>query len=206
MSREVPGPFERPGEAVVRLMQVGLLAIAAAGIVLGRPSVVVNALGGFAVTFLPALVGRDLRAPTGAGLTLWLTGAAFLHAVGAIGLPGAGGNLYSQLWWWDHLTHTASATVVAGAGFGVVRTLDDHEKLAFPPAVAFAVTLAIVLAVGVYWEVFEWAVGHFQIFGESALTQYGSGDTAADLAFDGLGGLAVAAWSVRRHVGTAASN
>lgn len=192
------GPFESPGEAVARLMQVGLLAIAGLGAAVGSVSVAVNALGGLAVTFVPAALDRDLRAPAGADLALWLTGAAFLHAVGAIGLPGAAGNLYSQLWWWDHLTHTASAAVVAIAGYGLVRALDERDRVALPPAVAVVVTLAIVLAVGVYWEVFEYAIGHVRVFGGSALTQYGAGDTAADLAFDALGGLVVAGYAGAR--------
>lgn len=179
-------------------MQVGLLGVAAAGAAFGQASVVVNAVGGLGVTFLPALLERDARVPVGADLALWVTGAALLHAVGAVSIPGSPGNLYSQLWWWDHLTHTASAAVVAGVGYGVVRTLDAHELVSLPPPTAFVVTLSIVLAVGVYWEVFEWAVGHLEVFGQTALTQYGAGDTAADLAFDGLGGLAVAGWAVLR--------
>lgn len=198
MSRPAFDPFDRPGAAAVRTMQVGLVAIATAGVVLGEPSVAVNALGGLLVTFVPAYLSRDLRLPMAADLTLWVTGAAFLHAVGALGVPGAPGNLYSGLWWWDHVTHATSASVVAVAGYGVVRALDDHDAVVLPGPIAFGVTLAIVLAVGVYWEILEYAAGHLSVFGESALTQYGADDTAADLAFDALGGLVVAAWSVRR--------
>jgi hypothetical protein len=107
-------------------MQAGLVAIATAGVVLGEPSVAVNALGGLLVTFVPAYLSRDLRLPMAADVTLWVTGAAFLHAV------------------------------------------------------------------GVYWELLEYAVGHVRVFGESALTQYGAADTAGAVLMGSAGCLASA--------------
>lgn len=122
-----------------------------------------------------------------------MTVAVFLHVVGAVEVPGFG-TFYADLWWWDHLTHAASASLVAGLGYVVVRAVDEHtDALVVPGRYTVVVTLVIVLAVGVYWEVLEFAVGHVSVGGETALTQYGVGDTVEDLAFDALGGLVAAA-------------
>ncbi|MFB6137344.1 MAG: hypothetical protein ABEJ42_03240 [Halobacteriaceae archaeon] len=187
LSAAVPDT-DRPRAA--RAMQ-GLMCLA---IVVGAAErnvgVVVNALGGLAVTLLPGALERRLTLPLDAGLSLWVTGAVFLHVVGAVGLPGVPGNLYTGVWWWDHLTHAASAGLVAAMGYVTLRALDEHsDAVDLPAELTVALTLLLVLAFGVYWEGFEYALGHGQVGGESALTQYGVEDTLEDLAFDAAGGL-----------------
>jgi hypothetical protein len=60
----------------------------------------------------------------------------------------------------------------------------------------FVVTLALGLAIGAVWEIFEWSSDH--AFGSSLV--HGAGDTAGDLVADGsgalVGGLLLIAWRV----------
>jgi Predicted membrane protein (DUF2238) len=60
----------------------------------------------------------------------------------------------------------------------------------------FVVTLALGLAIGAVWEIFEWSSDH--AFGSSLV--HGAGDTAGDLVADGcgalVGGLLLVAWRV----------
>ena len=53
-------------------------------------------------------------------------------------------------------------------------------------------TVVVVMAVGGYWEIFEFGVGQLADSGHSPLTQYGLADTLGDLTFNSLEGVVVA--------------
>ncbi|ELZ83165.1 hypothetical protein C453_14206 [Haloferax elongans ATCC BAA-1513] len=180
-----------------RAMQVILIGLVFIGLDRGDIGIVVNASVGLGVTYLPAILERDYRIPMDTGLTLWISSAAFLHALGTVGLPGSETNFYAGIWWWDHLTHALSSSVVAGAGYATVRALDEHtDAIYLPPRFMFVFILLFVLAFGVFWEVIEFAIsGVAELAGTgSVLTQYGLDDTLMDLVFDAVGGLIVALW------------
>lgn len=188
---------ERRQRRLSRAMQVALVAILAVGLYRRDPGIVVNAAVALAATYLPAVLERDYQIPMNAGLTLWLTSAVFLHAFGTVGVPGVGASFYTSVWWWDHLTHALSASVVAAVGYTVVRALDLHsDAVSFPPRFVALFILLFVVAFGVFWEVIEFAVGRFGF-----LSQYGLDDTIHDLLFDVVGGLVVAAWGEARLTG-----
>lgn len=175
---------------LTRLMQLVLVGILVLGVVRGSLTTIVNAGAALAVTWLPAVMERDYNIPLDAGLTLWITSAVFLHAVGALG-P------YRSVWWWDHVTHTLSASIVGGAGYTAVRAFDEHsDEVHVPSEFTFVFVLLFVLAFGVYWEVLEYLLGVVtEAFGSGKiLTQYGLEDTMMDLLFDAAGGVIVAIW------------
>ena len=179
-----------------RLMQVILVGLFFIGLDRGSMGIVVNAAVALGVTYLPAVLERDYEIPMDAGLTLWITLAVFFHALGTVGLPG-GTSFYRSVWWWDHLTHTLSSSVVAAAGYATVRAIDEHtESVYLPGRFVFVFILLFVVAFGVFWEVIEFALGGIGSLmgGMSILTQYGLSDTMLDLLFDLLGGLIVAIW------------
>jgi hypothetical protein len=198
------GISARRQEQISRVLQLSLVGFLFVGIYETDIGITVNAAMALAITGLPALLERDYQIPMDAGLTLWITGAVFLHAFGTVGLPGSETSFYQSVWWWDHLTHALSATLVGGAGYATARALDEHlEDLYFPPAFMFTLILAMVLAFGVLWEVLEFAInGVTTLVGsEPALTQYGVGDTMLDLVFDAGGAVIVAVWGTARLVG-----
>ncbi|MBX0285202.1 hypothetical protein [Haloarcula salinisoli] len=179
------------------VMELLLVVIFAIGIVTGSTGVIVNTGVGLLVTQLPALLERDYGIALDPALTLWITTAVFLHAVGVIGLPWADANFYKTIWWWDHLTHALSSSIVAAIGYTTVRALDRHsEEIYVPPRFMFVFILMFVMAFGVAWEVLEFtitlvaeATGNATI-----LTQFGLGDTMLDLVFDTIGAIVVAVW------------
>ncbi|MFT4880022.1 MAG: hypothetical protein ACI9CA_001817 [Natronomonas sp.] len=178
-------------------MEAGLVGILLAGLYQGSTTVVVNAGVGLVVTQLPPVLERDYGIPMDPALTLWITSAVFLHAVGVLGLPGSETNLYGSVPWWDHLTHALSASVVAGAGYATARAVDAHaDDIVLPPRFTFVFILLFVLAFGVFWEVIEFALGEAaRAAGNRALlTQYGLDDTMLDLVFDTIGAVIVAVW------------
>lgn len=159
----------------------------------------VNAGVSLAVTFLPALLRREYRLPMDAGLTLWVTLAVFLHALGAVGA-------YSWFGWYDHLTHLLSASVVAGAGYASARALDIHDdELYIPPVFMAGFILIFVLAFGVLWEILEFGLSGLAslLGGDPILAQHGVTNTVLDLAFDTLGGVFVALFGATRLRGLA---
>jgi hypothetical protein len=182
---------------LTRAMQVVLVGLVFIGLDRGNVGIIANSAIALGVTYLPATLERDYRIPMDARLTLWITTAVFLHALGTVGLPGSQLSFYQSVWWWDHLTHALSSSVVAAAGYATVRAIDLHsEQVTLPPRFIFVFILLFVVAFGVLWEVLEFAVGGLgSVFGGATiLTQYGLEDTLLDLVFDIIGGLVVAVW------------
>ena len=177
-------------------MELSLIGLLFIGLDRGNTGIVVNALVALGVAQLPPILERDYGIPMDPALTLWITAAAFLHALGTVGIPGTQASFYRNLWWWDHLTHALSSSVVAAAGYATVRALDEHyEGIDLPPKFVFVFVLLFVVAFGVLWEVLEFVIGMVgELTGGSVLTQYGLGDTMLDLVFDVIGGILVATW------------
>jgi len=182
---------------LTRAMQVGLVGLFAVGVAEGNTGVIVNTAVAFGVSLLPAYLERDYDFPLNAGLTLWITTAVFLHALGTVGIPFTPGNFYQNLPWWDKVTHTLSSSIVAAAGYITARAFDEHsEAVRLTPRFMFAFILIVTLAFGVFWEVIEFVIGEASArFGTgTVLTQYGLGDTMLDLVFDTVGAILVAVW------------
>ncbi|GAA0229405.1 hypothetical protein GCM10009000_050820 [Halobacterium noricense] len=171
-------------------MELSLVGIFFVGVDRGNLGIMVNAGIAFAITHVPAVIERDYHIPMDAGLTLWITTAVFLHAVGTLG-P------YQNVWWWDHVTHALSASLVAAVGYATVRALDAHyDDVYLPPRFMFVFILMFVVAFGVIWEVVEFGISGLAVVlgAKTVLTQYGLGDTMLDLMFNTVGGLITAIW------------
>ena len=178
------------------LMEVSLIGMFFVGLYELHVGIIVNTGVGILVTQLPPVLERDYEVPMDPALTLWITSAVFLHALGVVGLPG-GGSLYRSEWWWDHLTHALSASVVAAVGYATARSFDLHdEDVDLPPKFMFVFILLFVIAFGVFWEVIEFSLGELARIGggQPILAQHGLEDTMLDLIFDIVGAVLVASW------------
>ncbi|RDI72097.1 hypothetical protein [Halopelagius longus] len=176
-----------PARHAVRAMQFGIVGILVAGVLARNVSVAVNGLFAFAVTFLPSVLSRDWGIRLSPGLTLWITLAVFLHAVGMLGL-------YDGVWWYDHVTHTLSATIVAGVGYATARAVDRYtDTVHLPRRFMFVFIVTFTLAFGVFWEVLEFfaRLSADAVGAEAVLVQYGLDDTIVDLLFDSVGAVLV---------------
>ncbi|WP_435359021.1 hypothetical protein [Haloarchaeobius sp. DFWS5] len=181
---------------LVHALQLLMFSIFSIGLWLGNAGVVVNAGIGLGVTMLPALLRRNYGFTMDVGLVLWITVAMFLHAVGTLPLPGLNfSTLYGSTWWWDHLTHALSSSLVAAVAYATARAIEEHtDAIHFSPRFMFVYLLAFVMAFGVVWELIEFYISvAAQLLGTgSVLTQYGLDDTVLDLTYNTLGGLLVA--------------
>jgi hypothetical protein len=180
--------FDRKKQSqLTRILQGLLVAIAGIGIIEGVFSITINALISLAVTFAPNYLERDLDITLDPALALWITFAVFLHSFGALG-P------YKNIWWWDHMTHALSSSIVAASGYIAVRALHEHsDDIHLPSKLMPVFLVAFVMAFGVVWEVIEFMTGLLADHtGTRILTQYGLEDTMKDLLFDSVGALLVA--------------
>ncbi|MDZ7850044.1 MAG: hypothetical protein U5K70_04255 [Halodesulfurarchaeum sp.] len=176
-----------PSTSVFRGIQALVLAIVGYGLLAGDFVLVINGLLGFLTMLLPWALSRFAAISVGRVLALWIAVAVLLHTLGMAG-P------YETIWWWDHLTHTLSAALLASVGYALARALDEHsESISLPPDFLFLYVILFTMAAGVAWEVAEF-VGRLlalSIGKQPLLIQYGLQDTILDLLFDGVGALIV---------------
>jgi hypothetical protein len=165
------------GWCLERPFQAALVVVGAVGLRQRSPSTVVNAVAAFVGTLIPGTAGRWYGLVIRPWHRAYVGIAMLAHAVGMLGL-------YEECRWWDHLTHTLSATIVGGVGHVVARQRGDDPTWW---------VLATVGGLGVGWELLEYA-GHAiaEWLGiEPLLVPYGRDDTLRDLLFDLVGAVIV---------------
>jgi len=194
--RDRLGIDERQQRQITWLMELVMAGVLLVGLWKWEIPIIVNAGVALAIAQLVPILERDYGVPLDAGLTLWITSAVFLHAFGTIGIPG-GDSFYRTIWWWDHMTHALSSSVVAGVGYATVRAIDEHsEHTNLPSRFIFVFILMFVLAYGVFWEIIEFSLaqGAALLGTGTVLTQYGLTDSLMDLVFNTLGAVVVSIW------------
>jgi len=166
-----------------RAMQAGMIAVVVAGVVSHNYTWVPAAIISLFVSAIPAILRRDLNLVLPPELNFWIVLALFLHVVGGFS------NLYNDLPGWDHLTHVMSASLIGAIGFVIVVIVDKYVATIYlPPRFLAVFIILLTMAVGVIWEIMEFA-------NDSLLhthLQYGLDDTMLDLFFDAIAGFVVA--------------
>lgn len=135
-------------------------------------------LYGVAILVVPPFVGRLCRQRFGPIQRVWVSVGLAIHPTGALY------DLYQLLWWYDHLAHFASASLVAGLAYLVVVAVVTAGRDRDVPAAAHALVLASMVLVGISWELFELQVTYLHVAGPE--------DTLADMSYNLVGWLAVA--------------
>ncbi|RDI69666.1 hypothetical protein [Halopelagius longus] len=191
--RSGPTVTDRHEYLLTRFLQLALAGLAVFGVVRGNLGVAFNAGVSFAVSWLPAVVRREIGLRMDLHIVLLITAAATLHAIGTLG-P------YRNIWWWDYATHAFSSFTVTGVAYAVVVTANRHADGVSLPQPYLSVALVLFsLAAAVLWEVVEFAatkLGH--AFGtQSVLVVFGVSDIVTDIVFTALGGVAVAIGGTR---------
>jgi hypothetical protein len=188
--RRLLGISDKTQVLAARMMQGGLVLLLLFGIFRKDLSTTVNATTGLVLTFVPHVITRKYHIKQDTGLVLWLTLAIFLHTIGTF-------EFYEYINNWDHITHALSASVVAAAGYTLIRAIDIYvDEIYIPPRVLFIFILIFVLAMGVVWEIIEFLSDELtSTLGFNAiLAQHGIGDTMLDLMFDLFGAVLAATW------------
>lgn len=162
----------------------------------------INAVAAFLLALLPAVTEIVFEAllvrsvAFGPMLPIWIAGAGVLHSLGMLGL-------YESTWWWDQLTHTISAGLVAALLYAaIIVTLSTSMGIGSGSSVLMAVTVVSTFAVGIFWELIELGAREIgeRVDIDPVLVHYGWRDTAADLGFDIFGALLVVGADLRIFV------
>lgn len=156
-----------------RGIRYGLVAVLLVGLRRRDIPTIANAFGGLLASYLPAVVERRYGVTFRPWQRLYIASATLTHAIGMLG-P------YDDVWWWDHLTHTHSASIIAG----IIYTHARHRGRDPQTRV-----IAVVTVLGVLWEVAEYTIHRVaRLLGvEPVLVPYGRRDTLLDLCFNLLG-------------------
>jgi hypothetical protein len=184
----IPGLEEHHKVQISRLFQGILIGFILVGALEQNMGLIVNSFVGLVITLLPEILERDYKLTMSPWIVLWIASAVFFHAFGVLG-P------YNDIWWWDHFTHTLSASLVAGAGYATFSAFNNHmEDIHIPEKFMFVFILIFVMAFGVFWEVMEFGLHLLSnaLGADSVLTQHGIEDTMKDLLFDTVGAILVA--------------
>lgn len=160
----------------------GLLFIfAAAALVTGRLYPGFLALATLFLSMSPLFLSRWANVvipPSFIAAALLFTGAALIL--------GEAYDFYDRFWWWDIAMHGAGAVGVGLIGFVLIFMMFQGDKYAAPPyAVAFF-AFCFALAVGAFWEIFEFTMD--SLFGLN-MQKSGLLDTMGDLIVDVIGAL-----------------
>lgn len=160
-----------------RGIRYAILAVFVVGVRRRDPGSVFNAIVALAATYLPGAVEHRYDVTLRPWQRTYLSTAMLTHAVGMLG-P------YDDIWWWDHVTHTHSATILGGVTFAAARRRGRDPR----PRV-----VAVVACAGVLWELAEYGIHATatRLGFEPLLVSYGKTDTFFDLVFDLVGALLV---------------
>ena len=173
--------------AVVRTLErgirIGLVAVFGEGLRQRDPGAVVNGVVALGATSLLDFAESRYDVTFRPWQRVYAGIAMLAHAVGMLG-P------YDETWWWDHVTHILSATLLSG----FVHTAARRRGRDPTPRV-----LAAVVSGGVVWEILEYAIHAVsrRLGIEPVLVTYGARDTLLDLVFDLIGALLVVAFGDR---------
>ncbi|UPW00554.1 hypothetical protein M0R88_00270 [Halorussus gelatinilyticus] len=161
------------GSVVESAIRCGIVTVFGEGVRRRNPGAVVNAVFAFTGTYLPDAVERLFDVEFRAWQRVYAGGAMLAHAVGMLG-P------YDDTWWWDHVTHTLSTTILAG----FVHAAADRRGRDPAPRV-----FAVVVVAGLFWELLEYVIHAVsrRLGIEPILVSYSAQDTLLDLVFDVLG-------------------
>ncbi len=188
----------------ILLFQSAILSVLIVAVRRRDVAAAINTFGSLVLTLLPTVLEAVVHTGSGRALVvapslvLWLAVAGFLHSLGMLG-P------YDSTWWWDHLTHTVSAALVAALLYAafLVTVPSPTEYMPWPGGVG-TLTVVFTFVIGVFWELIELVareIGDWYDI-EPVLVYYGWEDTALDLVFDVVGALVVVVLDVRVFVST----
>ncbi|HKJ87188.1 MAG TPA: hypothetical protein VKA48_01525 [Gammaproteobacteria bacterium] len=167
------------------VLQLAILGVLVGALEEGRWLVAFTAAVVLVLTYLPALIERELHIQVPIELSLAL--CVFLYA--SFGL-GEVKQFYLRFWWWDLMLHSFSALVMGLIGFLLVHTFHQTRRVVLPPLYFALTSFGFAVTLGTLWEIFEflmdWGFGF-------NMQKSGLPDTMTDLMVDVAGAL-VAAW------------
>lgn len=166
------------------------------GLSLRDPSITVTAFTGFFLTCIPYFIGRRIQVTLPWEVNFLIASAVFLHVI------GYSKDLYISLYpFYDKFAHLVSSSTVAVLAFVSILIINRFSCTKLARWQIFFYIVIFTMAIGAFWEIYEYLVDTF--FG-AYLTkplQHGLDDTMIDLIIDLIGGVIVGffgAWYIQK--------
>jgi hypothetical protein len=150
-------------------------------------------VGGAAVTLAVVAVLHGVAAETGLAPMTYLLAIASTVAQ----TLGTAGHLYARIGTYDKLTHFVTPAMIAAGSYEVFAILVRRGKLDWTPAQRALAVVAVGIAIGIGWEIYEY-VGDVVV--HVGARTGGWPDTLTDLVADTCGAVVVAALLWRREL------
>jgi len=175
------------GVYVAWAMQALILLEGIYGLIILDPSIILTAFIGFFLTCIPYLIERRVRVTLPWEVNFLIAFAVFLH------VAGYSQHLYLFLYpYYDKFAHFISSITVAVLAFVSILLINRFSCTKLARWQIFFYIVIFTMAIGAFWEIYEYLMDTF--FGSylTKLLQHGLDDTMIDLIIDLLGGLIVA--------------
>jgi hypothetical protein len=159
------------------------------GIIVRDPSIILTAAVGFFLTCIPYLIERKVHVTLPWEVNLLIAFSVFLH------VAGYSQHLYIFLYpYYDKFAHFVSSITVAVLAFVSILLINRFSCTKLARWQIFFYIVIFTMAIGAFWEIYEYLMDTF--FGSylTKLLQHGLDDTMIDLIIDLLGGIVVAAF------------
>jgi hypothetical protein len=159
------------------------------GIIVRDPSIILTASVGFFLTCIPYLIERKVHVTLPWEVNLLIAFSVFLH------VAGYSQHLYIFLYpYYDKFAHFVSSITVAVLAFVSILLINRFSCTKLARWQIFFYIVIFTMAIGAFWEIYEYLMDTF--FGSylTKLLQHGLDDTMIDLIIDLLGGIVVAAF------------
>ena len=171
--------------AAAAIIQFAILVIAVVSAIELRWLAAFSGTVVFLLTFVPAVLERQLHVRLPIEVTLFV--CVFLFASFALGEVG---DFYEQLWWWDLALHGSSAFVIGLIGFLFVYIFYMTRRIRIAAIYVSAISFGTAVTVGTLWEIFEFLMDYH--FGLN-MQRSGLIDTMTDLIVNAAGAFLAAA-------------
>ena len=190
-----PVSFVHTAERLVAMMRLGIVVVTLVWLLSGKPLwFIVGAVSATFTLLLPVLIEDPVLR---AAISLCVTALLFAHIV-----FGMQAGLYETSTIYDKLMHMFGCSAIAGLVIAAVSRYCARTQTRLPVPLLWVLAVGVVVTLGTFWEVFEFAVDRTGLF----QAQRGLTDTMFDLIADTLGAVATACAFVglsKRRIGAA---
>ena len=166
------------------------------GLSIRDPSIIVTSFIGFFMTCIPYLIGRRVQVTLPWEVNFLIAFAIFLH------VAGYSQHLYLLLYpYYDKFAHFISSITVAVLAFVSILLINRFSCQNFHRWQIFFYILIFTMAIGAFWEIYEYLMDTFLGAYLTKSLQHGLDDTMIDLILDLLGGVVIGffgAWYIER--------
>lgn len=166
-------------------VKISILVILVSSIYRFNLLVAFSALAMLVASLLPSIIARRYKVFLPPEFEIMFS--VFLYASFMLGEMR---DYYLRYWWWDQMLHGFSAFMLGLAGFLIIYSFYQAQKIKSSPIIAALFSFSFALCLGALWEIIEFTIDYFL---HTNMQKSGLVDTMTDLMLDAFGALLASA-------------